>query len=307
MKKLIAKIFIFLFSVCLLQGVVSASKEKIEIVTTTSNLKSIAEFIGKDKVEVLSLTNGFQDPHFIDPKPSFMLKARKADLWISVGMQLEISWESLIIEGSRNPKIRTGSIGYLDVSNGITPLDVPQTVDRSMGDVHPSGNPHYWLDPLNAKVIAGNITKRLSEISPQDKAYFEQNLSDFNKRIDQKIIGWKKELENLKGKDICVYHRSWPYFAQSFGLQVACELEPKPGIAPSPGHLKEVIETVKQKNIKIILMEVFYDEKPARFVSQQTGAKVVVVPNSVGGAKDAKDYFSLMDAIIGKIVEAMQR
>ncbi len=286
----------------------SFAEEKIQVLTTTSDLKSIAEFIGGDKVKVDSLAKGCQDPHFVEAKPSFMMKAKNADLFIRVGLELEIGYEELIIDGSRNPKIRIGQPGHLDASEGVLLLEVPTTtkIDRSMGDVHPMGNPHYWLDPLNAKIIAYNITKRLCEISPQNEAYFKQNLAEFNKKIDAKMIEWQGKLKPFNGQKIAIYHRSWPYFANRFGLVVACELEPKPGIPPSPGHLKEVIDVIKQENIKVILMEVFYDEKPAKFVSEQAGAKVVIVPNSVGGTKEAKDYFSLMDTIVDKLVKALK-
>lgn len=284
------------------------AKDKIQILTTTPDLKSIAEFIGKDKVKVDSLCKGYQDPHFVEAKPSFMIKAKKADLFIRVGLELEIGYEELIIDGSRNSKIRIGQHGHLDASEGVYLLEVSTTtkIDRSMGDVHPMGNPHYWLDPLNAKVVASNIANRLSWISPKDAIYFKENLLDFNRKIDKKLIEWKKKLAPFEGKKITIYHRSWPYLTNRFGLIVACELEPKPGIPPSPGHLKEVIEKMKQENIKIILMEVFYNEKPARFVAQATGAKVAIVPNSVGGTKEANDYFSLIETIVDRLAEALK-
>jgi len=286
----------------------SYAENKINILTTTSDLKSIAEFIGRDKVNVDSLAKGYQDPHFVEAKPSFMIKAKKADLFIRIGLELEIGYEELIIDGSRNPRIRIGQLGYLDASEGALLLEVPTTtkIDRSMGDVHPMGNPHYWLDPLNAKIIAGNIAKRLSQLSPQNTSFFNNNLIEFNKKIDEKMAEWKSKLAPFKDEKIAIYHRSWPYFADRFNLEVACELEPKPGIPPSPGHLKEVIERIKQQNIKMILMEVFYDEKPAQFVAEQTGAKVVIVPNSVGGTKEARDYFSLMDTIVDKLAGALK-
>ncbi len=303
MKKMIVLPIIFML--CFLVGSNAYAKDKINVLTTTSDLKSIAEFIGGDKVEVDSISKGYQDPHFVEAKPSFMIKAKKADLFIRVGLELEIGYEDLIINGSRNPKIRIGQIGHLDASEGALLLEVPTTtkIDRSMGDVHPMGNPHYWLDPLNAKVIASNIAERLSKLQPENEVYFKRNLSDFNHKIDEKLIEWKNKLAPLKGEKIAVYHRSWPYFVNRFSLDITCELEPKPGIPPSPEHLREVIEKIKEADVKIILMEVFYDEKPAQFVAQATGAKVVIVPNSVGGTKETKDYFSLMDTIIDKLAQ----
>jgi len=285
----------------------SYAQEKINILTTTSDLKSIAEFIGGDKVKVDSLAKGYQDPHFVEAKPSFMIKAKKADLFIRVGLELEIGYEELIIDGSRNSKIRIGQLGHLDASEGALLLEVPTTtkIDRSMGDVHPMGNPHYWLDPLNAKIIASNIAERLSKLRPEDEEYFKRNLLDFNHKIDEKVIEWKKKMAPFKGEKVAIYHRSWPYFFNRFDLEIACELEPKPGIPPSPEHLREVIEKIKQENVKVILMEVFYDEKPARFVAERTSVKVVIVPNSVGGTKEAQDYFSLMDTIIDKLAQGL--
>ncbi len=283
-------------------------QDKINILTTTTDLKSIAEFIGGDKVKVDSICKGYQDPHFVEAKPSFMMKAKNADLFIRIGLELEIGYEELIIDGSRNSKIRIGELGHLDASEGVYLLEVPTTarVDRSMGDVHPMGNPHYWLDPLNAKIIASNIAERLARLSPQDTQYFKNNLSEFNRKIDKKLAEWKEKLASFKGKEIAIYHRSWPYFMNRFDLNVACELEPKPGIPPSPGHLRKVIEIIKQKNVKVILTEVFYDEKPAHFVAEQTGSKAVIVPNSVGGIKEAKDYFSLIDTIVDKLAKGLE-
>lgn len=299
------KIFISMLVFLSIASPLYAESAKIKILTTTEDLRSIAEYIGGDKVTVDSLARGYQDPHYLEAKPSFMMKAKNADLFIRVGLELEIGYEELIIDGSRNQKIRIGHPGHLDVSEGVNLLEVPTTtkVDRSMGDVHPMGNPHYWLDPENVKIVAHNITNRLLELSPENAGYFQQNLSAFDKKMDEKMTEWNAKLAPFKGNKIAVYHRSWPYFAERFGLVVACELEPKPGIPPSPGHLKDVIDIMKRDNVKIILMEVFYDEKPAQFVSAETGAKVLVVPNSVGGTKETKDYFCLIDMIVNKIVE----
>ncbi|MBM3252940.1 MAG: zinc ABC transporter substrate-binding protein [Candidatus Omnitrophica bacterium] len=282
------------------------AEEMIKIVTTTSDLASIAKEIGKDRIQVNSLSKGTQDPHFIEVRPSMVMKLKDVDLLILIGMDLDI-WVQALIDASRNPKISYGRLGYLDASMGIEKLDVLLgKVNASMGHVHPYGNPHYWLDPLNAKIIAGNIAERLSQLSPQNASFFNNNLIKFNKKIDEKMIEWKAKLAPFKGQKIAIYHRSWSYFANRFGLEVACELEPKPGIPPSPGHLKEVIHTIKQQNIKVILMEVFYDEKPARFVAEQTGAKVGIVPNSVGGTKEAKDYFDLIDTIVDKLAKGLE-
>ena len=304
MKKIFISVLLFLSVASFLY----AESPKIKVLTTTEDLKSIAEYIGGDKVTVDSLARGYQDPHYLEARPSFMMKAKNADLFIRIGLELEIGYEELIIDGSRNQKIRIGQLGHLDASEGVSLLEVPTTtkVDRSMGDVHPMGNPHYWLDPENVKIVAYNISNRLSRFSPENARYFQENLRIFNKKMDEKMTGWNKKMAPFKGSGVAIYHRSWPYFADRFGLVVACELEPKPGIPPSPAHLKEVIDIMKRDKINVILMEVFYDEKPAQFVAGQTGAKVIVVPNSVGGTKEAKDYFSLMDTIVDKLAEGLK-
>ena len=299
------KIIILLALLLGLSGI-AYGKDVINVLTTTEDLKSITEAIGGAKVKVDSLARGYQDPHFVAAKPSFMMKAKNADLFMVIGLELEIGYEELIINGSRNQRIRIGQPGYLDVSEGVNLLEVPTTtkIDRSMGDVHPMGNPHYWLDPENVKMVAYNIAKRLSELSPGNAPYFQENLASFDKKMDEKMAEWSRKMGLFKGRKIAIYHRSWPYFVNRFGLVVACELEPKPGIPPSPTHLKEVIDIMKRDKVGVILMEVFYDEKPAQFVASQTGAKVFVVPNSVGGTKEANDYIGLMDTIVNKLAEA---
>jgi ABC-type Zn uptake system ZnuABC Zn-binding protein ZnuA len=293
----------FILSILFLPFSSVDAKEIIRIVTTTSDLASMAKEVGRDKVEVTSLSRGSQDPHFIEVRPSMVMKLRDADLLILVGMDLDI-WAQALVDASRNPKIKYGQTGYLDASAGIEKLDVPAgKVDASMGHLHIYGNPHYWLDPKNSKMIAVNIADRLCKLLPQDSSYFKQHLAEFNKKIDEKMLEWENKLMPFKGEKIATYHRSWPYFVNRFGLVVACELEPKPGIPPSAGHLKEVMGKMRQENIKVILMEVFYDEKPAMSVAEQTGARVVVVPNSVGGTEEAKDYFTLLDTIVDKLAE----
>ncbi len=343
MKKILIPIVcLFCLSFFLTSSGLAHSKV-IQIVTTTPDLKSIAEYIGGDKVKVVSIATGYQDPHFVEAKPSYMIKTKNAYLFIRVGMELEIGWESLIIEGSRNPKIGLNEPGHLDVSEGVMRLEVPTgKIDRSMGDIHPYGNPHYWTDPLNGKIVARNIKKRLSELSPSDSAYFDNNLSLFYRKIDEAFVGkkltdklgdqkltellisgkfynflkennlenelggWLLEMKPFQGAKIITYHNSWPYFASRFGFVIIDQLEPKPGIPPNPTHIREVIDQMTAQKVKVILMEPFYDEKPAKFVAEKTGAKVVMVPNSVGGNDQAKDYISLIDTILKNVVAALK-
>ena len=245
-------ITILVAALCLnvISGFLLAAESQIRVVTTTSDLESITEFVGGDRVKVASITTGYQDPHFVEIRPSYMIKVREADLFIRIGLELELAWESLIIEGSRNPKIKVGSLGHLDASEGIERLEVPtKKIDRSMGDIHPFGNPHYWLDPLNAKIMANNIARKLGEISPEDEDYFMQNAAQFNRKIDEKMKEWDQKISPYKGNKIVTYHKSWPYFARRFGLIMGEYLEPKPGIPPSSRHILEVIEKMRSGNL----------------------------------------------------------
>jgi ABC-type Zn uptake system ZnuABC Zn-binding protein ZnuA len=327
---------------CLLLCGQCLAAEPLTVVTTTPVLKSLAETIGGDKVKAASLGAGDEDPHFIQAKPSFMILARNADLWIRVGMELEIGYEGLILDGSRNAKIRVGQPGHLDLSESVIKLEVPkEKISRDMGDVHPMGNPHYWLDPLNGRLMAKAIADRLAQLDPADADTFQKNYKAFEKALDERMFGqalvekvggdklwalqlkhqlpayldenklrdklggWQGRLLPLAGKAIVTEHKSWIYFTNRFGLSVAGELEPKPGIPPSPAHLAEVIDLVKKNGIKLILLEPFYERKAADLVGEKTGAKVVVCASAVGGQKEASDYLALMDLIAGSIADAL--
>lgn len=284
-----------------------AEARPLRVVTTTTDLASIASEIGGDKINVSSLSRGTQDHHYVEPRPSMVVTLRGADLVIMVGMDHDI-WVHALINSARNQNIRFGRPGYLDASAGIDKIEIPTgRIDASMGHLHIYGNPHYWLDPLNAKIIARNIARRLGQIMPGHREFFDRNLEEFNRRIAEKMVEWEKALEPFEGTKIAVYHRSWPYFTERFGIEIGAELEPKPGISPSPAHLNEVIGTLNRDGIGVIVIEVFHSERPARFVAGQTGAEVVILPSSVGGVEGTDDYFSLMDTIVGKLAEALAK
>ncbi len=284
-----------------------ASAATLDVVTTTTDLASITEIIGGEVVRVTSLARGNQDHHYVEPRPSMVVTVRDADLLIMIGMDHDI-WVQALINSARNRNIRFGQSGYLDVSQNIRKLEVPSgQIDGSMGHLHVYGNPHYWLDPLNGKIIASDIASRLSQLRPDKSQYFQSNLDNFKQEIDQKIGEWQEKLKPFKNEKIAVHHGSWPYFAQRFNLEVAVELEPKPGLAPTPSHLRQVVDTVKQKEIKVIISEVFHDRRPANFVADETGARAVVVPSSVGGVEGADDYFKLFDLLIDKLVVALKK
>src|SRR5215831_8508395 len=225
-----------LFTIAVLLGAAllapsSAEAKKLKVITTLTDLASLTQEVGGDKVDVEPLAKGYQDPHFVEPKPSFLLKLRNADLLISVGLDLEIGWLPPLITQSGNGKIQPGGIGYLDASQFAEILEIPQgTLTRAEGDVHPLGNPHYWLDPDNGRRIAKGITAKLSEMDPEDTAYFQQRDLDFEKRLAEADKKWQAEMAPYRGRKIVTYHRSWPNFAKHFGLDVEGYIEPRPGI-----------------------------------------------------------------------------
>ncbi|MFQ5963246.1 MAG: metal ABC transporter substrate-binding protein [Candidatus Scalinduaceae bacterium] len=280
----------------------SAFAKKIIVITTSTDLKSIAEYIGGNKVKVDSITKGYQNPHIVDPKPSYMLKLNKADLFIKVGLDLEL-WAQLLEDGARNPRIRYGSPGYVDASVGVELLQIPQTrITRAMGDIHVFGNPHYWLDPLNGKKIAQNILKGLKKISPENANYFEDNKRLFDKKIDASLVKWLEKIKPYTNTNVIAYHKTWPNLTKRFGFKVVEYIEPKPGIPPSPSHIKNLIMMMRIENIKLIIKEPYYENKVPEFISSKTGARVLTLPTSVEGISGIKDYFALFDFIIDKLV-----
>jgi zinc/manganese transport system substrate-binding protein len=281
--------------------------DKLKVVTATQDLASLTNEVGGDKVDVNAIGRGYQDPHFIEPKPSFLLLLKNADLLEVVGMDLEIGWLPPLIEQSRNNNIRPGATGYLDLSQGVEILERPTvSVNRSMGDVHPYGNPHYWLDPANAVRIAIQIRNRLVQIRPADAGYFDQRLNNFKVRINEANKRWMAMMAPFRGAKIVDYHPSLPNFAKHFGLEIAGTIEPKPGIPPSPSHTLEIINLIKAEKIKTILMEPYFDRKTPDFISERTGAKVVVLYPSVGGKPGLDDYFKLFDYDINELVKALK-
>ncbi|NIR52387.1 zinc ABC transporter substrate-binding protein [candidate division KSB1 bacterium] len=285
------------------------SNSKIRVITTLPDFKDIAERIGGDKVEVEALAKGYQDPHYVDAKPSFMVKLNKADLFIWAGLDLEVGWVPPLVEGARNSDILWGAQGNLDASNGIPLLqipDVPAAQLRAGGDLHIYGNPHYWLDPLRGKTVAQNIFDKLAQIAQEHQTYFSENLEQFKKRIDQKVAEWIEKMAPYGGTKIIAYHNSWPYFEQRFGIEIAGFIEPKPGIPPSPGHLVSVIKKMKQQDIKIIIISPYFDDKPAESVAKRTDATVVRFAPSVGAFKEVKTYFDLFEYNINALIEAFK-
>lgn len=288
-------------------GTEVSAANKLKVVTTIPDLASITHEIGGDRVDVTSIGRGYQDPHFVEPKPSFLLLLRDADLLEVVGLELEIGWLPPLLDQSRNNKIRPGQRGYLDLSRGVDILDHPTgAVNRSMGDIHAMGNPHYWLDPANAVRIARQVRTKLAEMRPADTAYFEANLTSFIGRLNDANKRWLAQLAPYKGSKIVTYHNSWPNFVRHFGLQVVGSVEPKPGIPPSPSHTLELINLMKEQKVKAIIMEPYFDRKTPQSIAERTGAKLAIVYPSVGGRPELDDYFKLFDYDIAEIVKALK-
>jgi len=283
----------------------SRAAGKLQIITATTDLAALAQEVGGDKIEVESIARGYQDPHFVDAKPSFLLKLKRADLLIVVGLELEIGWLPPLITQSTNPKIQVGAPGYFDASRFAKILEIPTgVVTRAEGDVHPLGNPHYWLDPENGLRIAKGIADKLSQMRPDDASYFGQRYSDFEQRLKQADQKWLADMKPYAGRKIVTYHRSWPNFAEHFNLNVVGYVEPRPGIPPSPQHTVELIRQMKQENVKVIVVEPYFDLKTPNAVARETGGQVLVLPPSVGGEKEITDYFRLFDYDISKLKQA---
>jgi zinc/manganese transport system substrate-binding protein len=274
----------------------------VHVVSSIPTLGSLAKEVGGNRIEVESLGKGYQDPHFVEPKPNLMLVLNRADLLLHVGLELEIGWLPPLVLGSRNPKIQLGEPGNLDCSRAIPVLDIPTTkVDRSMGDIHPQGNPHYWLPPGNAKIIAREIAQRLEQIDPEGRAEYEKNLATFNGRVDAKLKEWAPMVAKLKGVKVATYHKSWSYVSQWLGLEEIGYVEPKPGIPPDPQHLARLIGVMKQEGAKLLLVEDFYNKSVASLVAEKAGAKLLTLPTDVGATPQIKDWFSLVETVLGAL------
>jgi zinc/manganese transport system substrate-binding protein len=280
---------------------------EIKVVATTEDLAALTREVGGEKVKVEALARGYQDPHFVEAKPSFILKLHSADLLVLVGRELEIGWLPPLIQQSRNAKVQVGAGGYLDASLTVRILEIPTgQITRAMGDVHPLGNPHYWLDPENGRRIAAAIRDKLSQMSPGDAAHFGARYDDFGKRLSEAEKRWDALMAPYRGLKVVTYHRSWPNFAERFGLEVVGYVEPRPGIPPSPSHTLEMIATMKRLGVKILLVEPYFDIKTPQSIARETGAKVLVMPPSVGGEKEITDYFKLFDYDVDLLVAAVK-
>jgi zinc/manganese transport system substrate-binding protein len=278
----------------------------IKVVTTTTDMKSITEMIGGNKVSVTSIATGYQNPHFVDPKPSYIIGLSNADLFVTVGLDLETGWSPQLLNSARNSKIQRGSPGYVDASEGVGLLQVPSSLNRGEGDIHIYGNPHYWLDPMIGKVIGRNIANGLERLDPGNKTFYETNLNTFFNRIDTKMKEWQAKMAPFRGAKIIAYHNEWVYFEKRFGLQVVDFMEPKPGIPPSPSQLVKVIKEVQSNKIKVIISSPYFTTSSSDVVAKQTGVKELTLATSTGAFPAIKTYFDLFDYDIDKITEVLK-
>src|SRR3954468_23307651 len=301
-KKIFKSAFLGLAALFAADSIASA---QLKVVATTPDLASVAREIAGDRANVVALAKPTEDPHFVDAKPSFVVTLNRADALVEGGAELELGWLPPLLENSRNSRIAAGAPGHIVASEGIRLLEIPTSFDRSKGDIHSLGNPHFMIDPVNVKIVARNIATHLASIDPKSASTYNANLAKFNSKLDAKQAEWQKELAPYRGVKIVTYHRDFVYLGQRFGLNVVDELEPKPGIAPSPAHLAQVIGEMKRNNVKVILVQPFQNRKTAETVARQTGATVIDAPQQPGTRGATASWFDNMDNLIRAIATGL--
>jgi zinc/manganese transport system substrate-binding protein len=335
-------VFVLLFA-----SLSSAQTKKVRVVCTLPTMKALTQEVGGDRVDVISLAKGDQDPHFVTPTPVLMKKTREADLFVENGFSLEL-WADEVVNGSGNSKIFRGTPGRIIAGTGISALEIPSVLTRELGDIHPQGNPHVWLDPLLAKAEAANIANALKTADPAGAEYYESRKNDFQNRIDNALFGpellklvgiqkltrlaasgqlhdfletnkiggqplatkaggWLKAAESLRGVKAYEFHKVWVYFSRVFGIQLVGTIEERPGIPPGPQHVRDLTEKIKAEKIPLIMVDNFYDPSLPNNISRQTGAAVVLLPDQVEGEPSIKTYFDLIDHLISKITGALKK
>jgi ABC-type Zn uptake system ZnuABC Zn-binding protein ZnuA len=281
--------------------------EVLEVVTTTPDLADAVRGVGGSRVHVQSLCLGYQNPHQVETRPSYLRTLAQADAFLQTGLDLEVAWAPELLRSSRNSRIMPGGAGFCDASSGIRILEVPRgQVDRTMGDVHPLGNPHYTMDPVNMKIVARNVTAFLKRLDPGGAATYDAGYRNYWASLDAADKRWKAQLAPFRGAPIVTYHSTWPYFAAHFGLQVVGHIEPQAGISPSPAHLNRLSETMKQRGVRVIISETWFPESIAQSVSRQTGARLLKLPVLPGGVQGRDTYVEMMDYVVGQIAGGLR-
>ncbi len=283
-------------------GIAPAADAALKVITTTTDLADLTRKVGGDRVDVEAICHGDQDPHFVEARPSYMVDLSRADLVVAVGLDLEIGWLPALLQGARNPDINPGRSGFLDASTAIVPIEVPRgQVDRSQGDVHPRGNPHYWLDPENAMRVATAIGDRLARLDPEGADDYRSRTRAYVRRLAAKLAGWRAALLPLAGAKVVSYHRTFNYFLARFDLHAVDYMEPRPGIPPSASHLAQVIGRMKREGVNLVLHENFYEPRASRMVAARADATLVILPTSVGGVRGTGSYIALIDHLVSAL------
>ncbi len=278
---------------------------KLRVVATIETLADLCRQVGGDRVDVTSLSHGYQDPHFVEAKPSLVLALNRADALVYVGLDLEVGWLPPLVQQSRNAHIQRGLPGNIDASTGISVEDVPNIPAdqlRAMGDIHPLGNPHYWIPPRNARGIARVLAQHFTELDAAGGAAYKANLAVFERRLDGKEKDWEKAAAPLSGINVVTYHKSWSYVAEWLKMHEVGYIEPKPGIPPTANHTAQLIELMRKSNVKLVIVESFYPSSLAKFVAENGHARLVSAPSDVGATPAIKTYFDLGDAVVAALV-----
>jgi ABC-type Zn uptake system ZnuABC Zn-binding protein ZnuA len=300
MKK---KLFLLLGAMVL---AVAPAFANLNVVATTPDFGSIAKEIGGQHIDLTTLGKATEDPHFVDAKPSFIVKLNRADILIEGGAELEIGWLPALLDQARNPKIAVGAPGHVACAQGVQLLEVPSTLDRSRGDIHAAGNPHYMVDPVNAKIAAKHISDAFCAQDPKNAADYQANLKKFSEALDAKLAVWEKTMAPFKGQQVVAYHNSWLYFGNRFGLKIDLFLEPKPGVPPTPTHLAEVITAMRENHVHVIIVDPYLNRRTAETVAAKTDGLVVNVTQFPGGIKGTEGgYIPLMDYLVNSISQAL--
>jgi zinc/manganese transport system substrate-binding protein len=301
MKSRIQWMFVFLLGL-----LATPAFADLKVATSLTDLASVAEFVGGEHVSAVSLCKGYDDPHFVPAKPSLMKAIQNADVFVSAGLELDSGWLPVVLPGSRNPKIQPGKPGFVDASEGVEVLEKPTgTVSRAEGDVHPLGNPHYYADPKNLEVVAHHLAEVFSRLDPANAVDYSANAAEFDRKMEEALAGWEKQLAPYNGASIVTFHKNFVYFAQRFGLKLFGTVEPKPGIPPSPRQIAELAESMKQAGVRVVLYQPYYDADASQKVATKAGGVAVEIATEVGGVPEAKNVFSKFDVLVSSLVKAL--
>ena len=283
-----------------------SAASRIFVVATTTDLADFARAVGGTHVEVYSIAKGTEDPHSVEPKPSHILKLKKASLYLVIGMDVEIGYSPVLEKGAGRPDLMYGGENYIDCSQNIRALEVPDKVDRAKGDIHPEGNPHYLTDPHNALIVVDTIAKALKSRFPEYAEDFEKNRDAYSTKLRGKLKEWDSALSPFNGTKVVSYHRLWSYLFRRYHFNLVGTIEPVPGIAPSAAHISKLINTMKAQKCRFIITATYYERKVPDSIASETGGKVVVLPITPGAVKEAPDYISMMDYVVNALVNAFK-